>query len=127
MPIPRKTESRKLEDPGNQCMESIKMGFLMGAGVGATFGSCIVLIMFAAKRLPKSLLTKHLGTSALKMGTMFGCFMGIGGALRCEENEEINNNNNNNNNKNNNNNYSIFKNNNTKYDITKFNNNNIKF
>ncbi|KAN0040149.1 hypothetical protein ACTA71_012039 [Dictyostelium dimigraforme] len=123
MPFPRKPNDleKKQEDPNNQCIESIKMGFLMGAGVGATFGSCMILIMFAAKKLPRHLLLRSLGSSALKMGGMFGCFMGIGGALRCEEDEiKINKNKNKNINP-------VFKNSNTNYDISKFYNNNIKF
>ncbi|EAL64383.1 reactive oxygen species modulator [Dictyostelium discoideum AX4] len=113
--------NRVLGDANNQCIQSIKMGFLMGAGVGATFGSCIVLIMFAAKKLPRAILMKTLGSSAMKMGGMFGCFMGIGGALRCEVDETKINKNNKNNNNNNNNIHSFFKNSNTEYDISKFN------
>ncbi|KAN0012229.1 hypothetical protein ACTFIU_007527 [Dictyostelium citrinum] len=124
MPMPRRNENqeRKQADAGNQCVESIKMGFLMGAGVGATFGSCMVLIMYAAKRVPKFMLPKVLGSSALKMGGMFGCFMGIGGALRCEDDETKINNKNNNSSNNNNKNIHSFFNNSTKYDISKFNN-----
>ncbi|EGG15517.1 reactive oxygen species modulator [Cavenderia fasciculata] len=85
---------------GNQCLQQVAMGGLMGATVGSMFGLVIGMTTCYMSKAPRTMYSKIAGKFALQMGGFFGGIMSIGGALRCEEDEteDVKSNNNNKNN-----------------------------
>ncbi|KYQ91183.1 reactive oxygen species modulator [Tieghemostelium lacteum] len=93
MPMPKREvhqqtpveDKKKTVENVNQCWESIKMGFTMGAAVGSVFGFLVGSISLFGRRIKGRMLFFNLGKITLQLAGTFGVFMGIGGALRCEE------------------------------------------
>ena len=68
---------------GPTCFDKVKMGFMMGACVGAASG--LLMGGFTAFRygLRGRELVNQVGQVMFQGGGTFGCFMSIGTAIRC--------------------------------------------
>ncbi|KAF2074444.1 hypothetical protein CYY_004261 [Polysphondylium violaceum] len=81
MPMPVKYNPNDLPT-GNKCVEGIKMGFMMGFGVGSSIG--ILASLFQPKK-PFNLFAIRTFRTCLKMGLTFAAFMSIGSLYRCDD------------------------------------------